>query len=281
MILGKNFLENLDKLLQENMLLSYMTIEPPIFNSHTRPGKLLLDLGFNFDNFKYDLFDKFVSSNSMDCQLYDGACFFMSLYKKTFDNIGGFDGKTFFPAFCEDDDFLFRAKLLGYDLKTTECAITYHFVSQTSRFGNEMKDYTQQYEQHSNRNFIRKWGIPSNLMHSMDFLTKDNLSYNKRKMSLIINDGNLFEKYIYYLEPLFETIATNINPENYIQSEQRFTSFNLQDKFNQKNESDIIVYLKNDISDSDYENLCKLRLLYPHYNSGKYFIGNLDIEIKK
>lgn len=42
MILGKTFLENLDKLLQENMLLSYMTIEPPIFNSHSRPGKLLL-----------------------------------------------------------------------------------------------------------------------------------------------------------------------------------------------------------------------------------------------
>lgn len=281
MILGKNFLENLDKLLQENMLLSYMTVEPPIFNSHTRPGKLLLDLGSNFDNFKYDLFDKFVDNNSMDCQLYDGACFFMSLYKKTYDDIGGFDGKTFFPAFCEDDDFLFRAKLKGYELKTTECAITYHFVSQTSRFGNEMKEYTQQYEQHSNRNFIRKWGIPSSLIHSMNFLTIDKLTYDKKKMNLIINDEILFEKYIFFLEPLFDKITTTLNFESYINSEQQFTSSDLRNKFIDSDESNIIVYLNNDITNPDYESLCMLRMLYPNYKSAKYFIGNLDVEIIK
>ena len=39
MVIGKGFLENLDRLLDENpnTLLSYTTIEPPIFEGHKRP----------------------------------------------------------------------------------------------------------------------------------------------------------------------------------------------------------------------------------------------------
>jgi len=281
MVIGKNFLENLDELLDKKTILSYLTIEPPIFNSHIRPGKLILDLGSNFDDFKYNLFDKIIDTNSHDCKIYDGACFFMSLYKETYDDIGGFDGKTFYPAFCEDDDFLFRAKLKGYNLKTTECAITYHFVSQTSRFSPEMRDYTQQYEEQSNRNFIRKWGIPSNIIHHMNLLTQENLSYERKKMRLVIENQTLFEKYIYSLEPLFDKISITNNIENYVSSEQTYTSFDLNDKFNNSDECDITVYINNNISDSDYYNMCVLRLIYYNYNSGKYFIGNLNVEIKK
>lgn len=280
-VIGKNFLENLDKLLDRKTILSYLTIEPPIFNTHTRPGKLILDLGDNFENFRYQSFENLVETNSNNCTIYDGACFFMSLYKETYDDIGGFDGKTFFPAFCEDDDFLFRAKLRGYNLKTTECAITYHFVSQTSRFGVEMRDYTQQYEQHSNRNFIRKWGIPSALLHSIYFLSKDNPTYEKKKMCLIINDSTLFEKYIYILEPLFDKITTAFNFESYVSSEQRFTSFDLTNKFIESSESDITIYVNNDITESDYNFIPMMRLLYNDYESGRYFIGNLDVQIKK
>ena len=95
----------------------------------------------------------------MNDTLYDGAVFFMSGYKKMFEDVGLFDGFSFKPCFCEDDDFLIRAKLKGYKLKTCESAITYHFVSQTSRFSNEFKNNRIIYEVQSNRNFIRKWGI--------------------------------------------------------------------------------------------------------------------------
>ena len=65
--------------------------------------------------------------------LVNGASLFMSGYKSMFEDVGFFDGFSFNPFFCEDDDFLIRAKLKGYKLKTTECAVTYHFVSKTSR----------------------------------------------------------------------------------------------------------------------------------------------------
>ena len=126
MVIGKGFLENLDRLLDENpnTLLSYTTIEPTIFEGHKRPGKVILDLGTGFDNFNQKKFNKYVKDNIKKCELYDGAVFFMSGRKEMFVDLGGFDGFSFVPCFCEDDDFLIRAKLKGYKLKTTECAIT-------------------------------------------------------------------------------------------------------------------------------------------------------------
>ena len=61
MVIGKNFLENLDRLLDENpnTLLSYTTIEPPIFAGHQRPGKVILDMGTGFNNFNQSSSDKF------------------------------------------------------------------------------------------------------------------------------------------------------------------------------------------------------------------------------
>ena len=67
-------------------------------------------------------------------------------FKSLFEDVNYFDGFSFFPCFCEDDDFLIRTKLKGYDIKTTEEAITYHFVSKTSRFSDEYKDTTRQNE---------------------------------------------------------------------------------------------------------------------------------------
>jgi GT2 family glycosyltransferase len=162
MVIGKQFLENLSQLLDENpnTLISYATVEPPIFKDHRRAGKILIDLGSGFHNFKQDQFDILVDKMKDNKTLYDGAVFFMSGFKKMFDDVGGFDGFSFIPAFCEDDDFLIRAKLKGYDLKTTECAVTYHFVSQTSRFSEDFINDRMMFEMASNINFVRKWGIP-------------------------------------------------------------------------------------------------------------------------
>ena len=51
MVIGEGFLEAIERLLKPDMLLSYTTIEPPIFKGHQRPGKVLLDLGSGFYNF--------------------------------------------------------------------------------------------------------------------------------------------------------------------------------------------------------------------------------------
>ena len=40
------------------MVLSYTTIEPPIFMGHKRPGKVILDLGSSFDDFNQEKFEE-------------------------------------------------------------------------------------------------------------------------------------------------------------------------------------------------------------------------------
>ena len=116
MVIGENFLENLSDLIDEKTLLSYTTIEPPIFKGHKRAGKVILDLGSSFHDFKYDLFNQYVEKVKQKKTLVNGASFFMSGYKTMFEDVGFFDGFSFDPFFCEDDDFLIRAKLKGYNL---------------------------------------------------------------------------------------------------------------------------------------------------------------------
>jgi GT2 family glycosyltransferase len=278
MVIGKYFLENLEIHLKENMLLSYTTIEPPIFNEHSRPGKIIMDFGADFSNFNYKLFDEYVETNRFKCNIYAGASFFLSSYKKTFDEIGGFDGFSFVPAFCEDDDFLFRAKLKNIELKTIECAITYHFVSKTSRFSDEMKNETQKYEMNSNKNFIRKWGIPTYILHSFNFLTNSELKYDDRKNKLIGNT-DIIKKYIAYLEPFFNKIEIEESPEDYINEEKKNTNYDLESKFIKDDEGSIIVKIDKDITNEDYDVIQKLRLVSILYDKGDYEIGNLKIQI--
>jgi GT2 family glycosyltransferase len=279
MVIGRHFLENIERLLEEDMILSYTTIEPPIFAGHNRPGKVLMNMGDSFENFNYDLFEKYVEDNKDECKLYDGAVFFMSMYKKVFDDIGGFDGDSFIPAFCEDDDFLLRAKLKNYKLRTTECAITYHFVSMTSRFGKEMKDHTAKYELNSNKNFVRKWGIPTHVLHSMGYLIKDDFKYERKTMCLVCNDNRLFVNYIFHLEPLFDKIITTSDAKAYLELEQQFTNYDLKSKFEAPYECDIVVHINNEITNEDFDNIQRLRIVHSFYEKGKYNVGTLIVEI--
>ena len=86
MVIGEGFLDAIERLLTENMILSYTTVEPPIFKGHSRPGKVLLDLGSGFDNFDQVSFDSYVSQWKDTDKLHDGAVFFMSAYKKNLNN---------------------------------------------------------------------------------------------------------------------------------------------------------------------------------------------------
>lgn len=281
MVIGRHFLENIDKNLQENMILSYTTIEPPIFKSHVRPGKVIEDFGLDFKNFNQKSFDEYVEEHKENCNLYPGAVFFMSMYKKVFDDIGGFDEINFIPCFCEDDDFLFRAKLKGYSLKTTDCAIVYHFVSLTSRYSDEMKDKTFKYELDSNKNFLRKWGIPSHVIHSFNFLSLDDIKYERKTMSLILTDETIFLNNIFNLEPCFDKIYTPFNFDEYIKLEQPNTKFDLKTKFISNTtdsiDTDIVIKLNNIITLEDIDTIHKSRLLPLYYQKGKYVVGNLEI----
>jgi hypothetical protein len=201
----------------------------------------------------------------------------MSGYKKMFDDVGGFDGFSFAPCFCEDDDFLIRAKLKGYDLKTCESAITYHFVSQTSRFSNDYKENRTLIEIASNRNFVRKWGIPIHSFNELRYWMDDEFKYKTFSMGLTTNSkSRLFE-----IEPFFDKINLGTIPDDYINNEQKNTRYDLRSKFTLVDTVDVMIHEVSPFTDEDLYLLRVLRLSIPEYEPGEYQIGNMLIDIKK
>lgn len=277
MVIGRHFLENLDRLLTPDTLMCYTTLEPPIFAGHQRPGKVIMDLGGSFHDFKWEEFDSYVEENKDNCQVYDGGVFFMSGYKKLFEDVGYFDGFSFVPAFAEDDDFLIRTKLKGYKLKTTSCAITYHFVSQTSRFSDDYKKDRFKYEVNSNRNFVRKWGISISSFNELRYWEDNLFVYKTFTMGLTTRSrSRLFE-----IEPFFDKIDLGTIPEDYIENEQKNTRYDLRSKFVLTDIVDVMVYEVQPMTDDDIYTLQKLRLSIPYYEPGEYQVGSLKIEIRK
>jgi GT2 family glycosyltransferase len=277
MVIGEGFLEAIERLLKPNMVLSYTTIEPPIFKGHIRPGKVLLDLGTSFENFDDAQFKNYVNESKNNDNIFDGAVFFMSAYKDVFVKLNGFDGKSFRPCFCEDDDFLIRAKLAGYDLKTCDSAIVYHFVSQTSRFSDEMKDNRENIELASNRNFVRKWGIPIMTFTQMKYWLLDNFSYNRFSMGIKTSATDL----LFLYEPFFDKIDIGIIPTEYIIMEQNNSTYDIASKFEDFDSVDVIISDLGQLTPEDIQILFSLRLSLPQYDPGEYQVGNLKITIKK
>jgi GT2 family glycosyltransferase len=277
MVIGEGFLESIERLLQPNMVLSYTTIEPPIFRGHQRPGKVLMNLGSGFDDFDDFNFNSYVQQWKDGSNLHDGAVFFMSGYKKMFEDVGFFDGFSFFPCFCEDDDFLVRAKLKGYELKTCDSAIVYHFVSQTSRFSDDFKKDRALYEVCSNRNFVRKWGIPFSAFNEIRYWEEKEFKYKTFKMGLTTRS----RAYLMQIEPFFDKINLGVIPEDYITNEQKNTKYDLRSKFTLTDDVDVMIYETSPFDQMDLETLKKLRLSIPYYEAGEYQIGNMMIDIKK
>ena len=158
-VLAPNFIENIEKHLKKDRVVSYTTIEPPIFAGHERPGKIICDLGSSLETFNVKTLYSFAESRQKldENKTEQGVTFFMCLSREVLLEIGGMD-KLYSPMFCEDDDLIRRLSMKGLELITSLDAICYHFVSKTSRFSEEYQSRTQQIEYNSNKNFIRKWG---------------------------------------------------------------------------------------------------------------------------
>lgn len=161
-VLAPGFVENIEKHISPTNVVSYTTIEPPIFVGHERPGKLIYDLGTDLETFDKQALHEYV--NSVNIKYLDktepGITFFMCMPRIKLLEIGGLDN-LFNPMFCEDDDLIRRWELLGMNCFTALDAICYHFVSKTSRFSEEYQNRTQQIELQSLRNYVRKWGTRS------------------------------------------------------------------------------------------------------------------------
>lgn len=236
-VVCEGFLENIHKHLQVDTVVSYTTIEPPIFNDHQRPGKIIRDFGYDFWNYKPGPLDTFVKEQQSlnENSTTPGITFFMALSKSLFNTLEGFDN-LFNPMFCEDDDFIRRLNLLGVTQITSLDALCYHFVSKTSRFSPEFKDTTEIIEQRSNINFMRKWRSFPHYKNS-----------NIYDIALIIE--NCKEEVIGSFEPFFSTLYVDCDIEPYIVKHQPYTKFDLRkrvkriEEFNYNHDMDIRLNL--------------------------------------
>ncbi len=220
-VIAPGFIENLEKHCTPNTVVSYTTIEPPIFAGHERPGKIIYDLGVELETFNLDKFYKFASEkvDEYKDKTEPGIVFFMCMPKTKYLEIGGLDN-LYNPMFCEDDDLILRWKLAELNLITSLDAITYHFVSKTSRFSEEYQQRTQQIELQSNRNFLRKWG-------NRDFKAKYDIGYIVK---------NCTPQLISILELFASTIYVDCLYFDYIKSEQSNTKFDLNKRIKNLNE---------------------------------------------
>jgi len=259
MVVAPNFLENLEKYTHKDRVISYTTIEPPIFVDHERPGKIIEDFGTDIETFSQDFYT-FASQERIKYQngTSDGVSFFMCLSRQILLDIGGFDN-IFNPYFSEDDDLIKRLKLKGLTCFTSLDSIVYHFVSKTSRFSEEAKTKTQQIERNSNRTYLRKWG-------SMN-------SQNKFDIGFIVE--NCTEQLLEVLEPWCLGIYTNIDTTSYYEKEQPTTIFPIKYKLkhidDEVSEDIVIKFDGLRLDNNNFEIIKNLQNILNNVNKGEEY----------
>ena len=241
-VLAPNFLEIIETYANDDTIVSYSTIEPPIFSGHERPGKLVKDFGDSLNNFNLKGLYEFVNEKQIEYKgkTLEDISFFMCIPRKTYLEIGGLDN-LYDPMFCEDIDLCVRFKLLGLKFIMALDAITYHFVSKTSRFSEEYKNRTAKIERNSNLNFIRKWGT---FVKPIEALLP-----NKYNIAFVVKHCNL--QSLELLEPWCDRIYIDdemgILLSAYYENEHKNTSYDLKKRVlntgynDPQGENDIVV----------------------------------------
>ena len=256
MLLSPNFIETMDKHIVKGRITTYTRVEPPIYPD-TYPGKVLVECGRDLETFDQDKFNSLNYKNELSD---GGSQLFFGCMKEDYI---GIDGYTF-KMFCEDDDLILRWKLLEMNLITSLDAITYHFVSKTSRFSEEYAARTSQIEHQSNRNFFRKWG-------NKQFKAKYDIGFVVENC-----DRNLIS-----LVELFGEVYADNAVSEYIADEQKNTKFNLSERVKQYNApktNQILIYFDGTKFTNDHVGLL---YQFPEIVANSGQIGTFELDIFK
>lgn len=278
-VVAPGFIENIEKYTNPNVIVSYTTIEPPIFADHERPGKIVKDLGVDLKTFNLGGLYQFVNKKQIEYkdQTIEGISFFMCMPKKTYLEIGGLDN-LYNPMFCEDIDLCVRFKLLGLKFIMSLDAISYHFVSKTSRFSEEYQSKTVIIEKNSNINFIRKWGCtvkPIELLSPIKY----NIAYVVENCNLPLLEA--LEPWCdrIYVDEVFQTGCAS----DYIDVFQETTKYDLKKRVLTNNnipynENDIIVHFDaNKLTQNSFNILIQL----PDIIKDNGSVGEFELDIFK
>ena len=271
-VLTPNFVENILKHLTPKRVVSYTTIEPPIFDTHSRPGKIVREFGRDLESFDKSELLTYAKQDLYKDQVQPGITFFMALCRETYLKIGGMDN-LFNPMFCEDDDLIRRLDMYGLEQLTSLDALCYHFVSKTSRFSPEYEKKTAEIESNSQRNFFRKWN--------------NAFAINKYDIGFIVKNCNINALGI--LEPWCNTIYIEDDMQvlttHYLDKEQSNTAFDLSTRiklFDSDKTNDVLVTIDaNNFQQDDFNTITMLgKILEDSGDIGTFKIHNLKLEIK-
>ena len=286
MVASPNLDKNIIKHLKPLTVVSATRVEPPLHPSG--PEKITLAWGNEVDEYDYDMnvINLLQLENQNKNKTTEGIFAPWCMYREDFLSIGGHD-ELFAPQSKEDSDLFNRFVLNGYKVIQSWDALVYHFTSRGSRFNKhsggsagvnsqEWIDTTTK----NGRNFVRKWG---------HFVKHDPLMKpvvpHKYNVEFVVR--NCQAQHLELLEPWCDRMSVDCSQDlinQYIESEQPNTKFDLSKKFNMNEKSDIIVEFDalrlNNNSFQFIQNLSQI-FDFNNFDSGEYEFDIFKVKVSQ
>lgn len=286
MVASPNMDKNILKHLTPLSVVCATRVEPPLHPSG--PEKLTMDWGNEVDEYDYDLNRVKLSQLEVEYtnKTTEGIFAPWCMYREDFLSIGGHD-ELFAPQSKEDSDLFNRFVLNGYKIIQSWDALVYHFTSRGSRFNKHSGGAAGVNSQEwihtttkNGRNFIRKWG---------HFVKHDPLMKpivpHKYNVEFVVT--NCQAQHLELLEPWCDRMSVDCSQDlinQYIESEQPNTKFDLSKKFNMNEKSDIIVEFDalrlNNNSFQFIQNLSQI-FDFNNFDSGEYEFDIFKVKVNQ
>jgi glycosyltransferase involved in cell wall biosynthesis len=256
-------------------------IEPPL---HPNAGeKILEDFGLWPEEFKEHEFDSYVDSLIIqnENKTTEGLFAPWMVYKEDIQSIGGHD--PIMHSCREDSDLFNRFVLNGYTLVQSWDSLVYHLTGRgAGSFGGDEKRHKQWKldMNNSTKEFIRKWGC--GVKH--DKMMKPLVPH---KYDIEFKVTNCQTQHLQLLEPWCDRMSVDCSQDlinQYIESEQPNTKFDLSKKFNMNEKSDIIVEFDalrmNNQSFQFIQNLSQI-FDFNNFDSGEYEFDIFKVKVSQ
>jgi glycosyltransferase involved in cell wall biosynthesis len=286
MVASPNMDKNILKHLTPLSVVCATRVEPPLHPSG--PEKLTMDWGNEVDEYDYDLNRVKLSQLEVEYtnKTTEGIFAPWCMYREDFLSIGGHD-ELFAPQSKEDSDLFNRFVLNKYKIIQSWDALVYHFTSRGSRFNKHSGGAAGVNSQEwihtttkNGRNFIRKWG---------HFVKHDPLMKpvvpHKYNVEFVVT--NCQAQHLQLLEPWCDRMSVDCSQDlinQYIESEQPNTKFDLSKKFNMNEKSDIIVEFDalrmNNQSFQFIQNLSEI-FDFNNFDSGEYEFDIFKVKVSQ
>lgn len=202
MVISQDFDVNALKNVTDKSFFSAVRIEPSIQPENPNE-KYTMDFGLNPEEFDNDAFDDFCSKKMKNSDITDLMSIPFIVYKKLWDDLGGFD--TTYRWAKEDWDIKKRFELQGIEFKAIWSCLVYHFTSVSSKgtdwfsgdHSGALKIQAQRFgDMYETQKFIRKW--KSNFYETHDYRYKNTAFLHT---NMFTNYENLIK-----VEPYFDKI---------------------------------------------------------------------------